>query len=95
MSELQRIVELGKLATVRPYVAFSPEATGSNDWADKAVIAGIRLTSVDRMTVFWTRDAEYIAAACNSADIVAQKLLDIGNAKTIGEVREILERGEA
>jgi hypothetical protein len=62
--ELSRLAEKAKKPG--PLVVVSPEATGSNDWAGKAIVAGLHLTTVDRMTVFWKSDADFIAAAFNA-----------------------------
>lgn len=40
-----------------------PEATGSNGWAGKAMVAGLHITSVDRGAAFYEDDALLIAAA--------------------------------
>lgn len=47
----------------KTWVFAQPEATGSNGWAGKAVVAGLNVTSVDRMTAFYEADALLIAAA--------------------------------
>lgn len=45
------------------WVFAQPEATGSNGWAGKAIVAGLNVTSVDRGTAFYEDDARLIAAA--------------------------------
>lgn len=40
-----------------------PEATGSNGWAGKAMVAGLNVTNVDRVVAFYEDDAMLIAAA--------------------------------
>lgn len=42
-----------------------PEATGSNDWAGKALVAGLHLAEADRIPCFREDDAHLIAAAPN------------------------------
>lgn len=53
---------------IRTWVFAQPEATGSNGWAGKALVAGLNLTNVDRMTAFYEDDARLIAAAPEMLD---------------------------
>jgi hypothetical protein len=48
---------------MKTWVFAQPEATGSNGWAGKAIVAGLDVTSVDRGMAFYEDDARLIAAA--------------------------------
>ena len=88
IDELQRKYEA---ATPGEWLAYWCEATGSNDWADKAMVYGLQITSVDRTPALWKRDADFIAAAHNNfpALIDAQRQLVEAEQK-LARVREIL-----
>jgi hypothetical protein len=45
-----------------PWAAWQVEPTASNDWAGKAMIAGLPIKSVDRSPAFLAGDAQHIAA---------------------------------
>lgn len=51
------------MTTVKTWIFAQPQATGSNGWAGKALVAGLNVTSVDRMAAFYEDDAHLIAAA--------------------------------
>jgi hypothetical protein len=60
--ELKRAVENPRL-TAGPWAAWYSEPLGSNQWHDRAAVAGLPIHSVDRCPAFMMADAAFIAAS--------------------------------
>jgi len=81
MIDYKRIVELGKMATKRPWhwATSNSHRRLSNEQQDGKVAYGTKhhRDGTDDIVISEC-DMLYSEAACNSADIMAQQLMDIG-----------------
>jgi hypothetical protein len=81
---------------VSNWYAAIPQATGSNGWAGKALVAGLELQSVDRMTCFKVEDAQLVAAAPDRLEACKAALgaFEHNNAINWDDLRRAIEKAE-
>lgn len=68
---------------MKTWIFAQPEATGSNGWAGKAIVAGLDITSVDRAPAFYVEDAKLIASAPALQEENEQLKLHIDELKSV------------